>query len=125
MRRLIAAVLALLVLNTTLVQSAFACEAVRPQAPSAPVPDESVAMHHHMSPGEHHGKHHGDDGGAPRSSRGTPSCGLMLACAAVSAPTAFVVDAVLRSVPADVMETPSTPPNAPTAAPEPPPPRAL
>ncbi len=117
MRRPIATVLALLVLNTTLVQSVFACEALRPAAPIAPAHDVSMATHHHLSSAEHHP--------TPKSSGRSQTCGFMLACAAVSAPSAFVADVILRTVPADVIETLATQPLAPTAAPELPPPRSL
>ena len=115
MRRLTSALLAFLVLNTALVQSVFACEALR--SPSAPMHDTSMAMHHHMSSSEHHD--------APKSSDRTQPCGFMLACAAMSAPTAFVVVAATQSMSVDVIETPSVDPIAPTPAPEPPPPRSL
>jgi hypothetical protein len=117
MRRLISALLALLVLNTALVQSVFACEALRPSAPSAPMHDASAAMHHHAASTEHHN--------APKSSGRTQPCGFMLACAAVSAPSTFVIGATLPTMSADVIEAPSAQPVAPTAAPEPPPPRSL
>jgi hypothetical protein len=117
MRRPIATVLALLVLNTTLVQSVFACAARRPEAPIAVAHDVSMATHHHLSSAQHHP--------APNSSGRTQTCGFMLACAAVSAPSAFVADAILRSESADVIETLATQPLAPTAAPELPPPRSL
>jgi hypothetical protein len=115
MRRLTSALLAFLVLNTALVQSVFACEAWWP--PSAPMHDTSMAMHHHMASSEHHD--------APKSSGRTQTCGFMLACAAVSAPAAFVVGWVMPSMPVFVIEAPSAEPTAPTTAPEPPPPRAL
>ena len=117
MRRVLSALLALLVLNTALVQSVFACEALRAPESAAPAQDASMAMHHHAASTGHHD--------APKSSGRTQSCGFMLACAAVSAPSAFVVGAVMRSMPVDVIATPMTEPLAPTAAPETPPPRFL
>ena len=117
MRRVLSALLALLVLNTALVQSVFACEALRAPETAAPSHDASMAMHHHAaSTGQHH---------TPKSSGHTQPCGFMLACAAVSAPSAFVVGTIIRSAPVDVMALPMAEPLAPTAAPELPPPRFL
>jgi len=117
MRRFLAALLALLVLNTALVQSVFACEALRAPETVAPSHDAAMAMHHHAASTGHHD--------VPKSSGHTQPCGFMLTCAAVSAPSAFVVGAVVRPAPARVMAASMAEPIAPTAAPEPPPPRAL
>lgn len=117
MRRLIAALFALLVLNTALVQSVFACETLRLPAPVTPAHDGSMTMHHRAASSEQHD--------APTSSGRTQQCGFMLACAAVSAPSAFVTGAVISSMTAEVIDTPSVQPIAPTSAPETPPPRFL
>ena len=113
MRRLVALCLGLLVLNTTVVQSAFACEAMR--AALAQQPSASVSAHHHAPASGHHH--------APEHSRGS-NCAFMLACAAVSAPAAYVAHAVVGPTGTAVIEMRAAQPYAPPLAPETPPPRA-
>jgi hypothetical protein len=124
MRRPFAALLALLVLNTTLVQSVFACDLQRATLAQTDAPDaeadadadaDGAAMHHAPATGDHHH--------APTRPTGSTRCGFMLACAAVSAPATYVAQIASRPVAVAIVETRATEPTAPSPAPETPPPR--
>ncbi len=120
MRRVVAGILGLLVVNTTLVQAAFACVPVRTSArgavPTAPAQAMTPTLHHHTAPSGHRG--------APAHSSRGAACGFMLACAAVSTPVRYVLNNATRITPAPSIETALSKPVAPATAPETPPPRS-